>query len=72
LAPGTVNPPPKIRKTSIGIRKVPGLTCSRLLMSVGSNGTGKCMSGAVVGTLLRRRQAQWERCNAEVVQAGFA
>jgi hypothetical protein len=25
--------------------------------------------GSVVGILLRLRQAQWERCNAEVVQA---
>jgi len=28
--------------------------------------------GSVVGILLSIRQAQWERCNAEVVQAVFA
>jgi hypothetical protein len=27
--------------------------------------------GLVVGILLRLRQARWERCNAEVVQAVF-
>jgi len=28
--------------------------------------------GSVVGILLRLRQARWEQCNAEVVQAVFA
>jgi hypothetical protein len=28
--------------------------------------------GSVVGILLRLRQARWERCNAEIVQAVFA
>jgi len=36
------------------------------------NGAALCAWGSVVKILLRLRQAQWERCNAEVVQAVIA